>query len=62
MIGCLLLGFGLGISIPYFIKLEVKKELAKQPEMVKEGIDYLPKDLLTEYLTGEEQIGGDYGK
>ena len=56
-----ILGLGIGISIPFFVKKYIKqaKEELKENEKPIEvsetsKIDYLPKDLLTEWITGEE--------
>ena len=56
-----LLGVGMGLSIPFLVKkyikqykeIEPKIEQPKEPEKNNE-IPYIPKDLLNEWMTGEE--------
>ena len=60
-----ILGFGIGLTMPIIIKKYVKfykenetKEVKVESEEIKDekknDIPYIPKDLLAEWLTGEE--------
>lgn len=53
-----LIGFGIGISVPFFIKKYVEtqkpKEIESKEEEKEDKFKYIPNDLLMEWITGEE--------
>ena len=67
MLLAFIVGLGIGLTIPFFIKKYVEslkkeeKPLVSQPEETKEDdiVKYLPKDLLNEWMTGEEVKAND---
>lgn len=67
MLLAFIVGLGIGLTIPFFIKKYVEslkkeeKPLVSQPEEIKEDdrFKFLPKDLLNEWMTGEEAKAND---
>lgn len=51
-----ILGLGIGITIPFFMKKYVesfKKEENSEKKVENKSFKYIPKDLLNEWMTGE---------
>lgn len=57
-----ILGLGIGITIPFFMKKYVEsfkkeenseKKVENKPEEKEDAFKYIPKDLLNEWITGE---------
>lgn len=63
-----ILGLGMGFAIPFFVKKYMKLATEETKASVKEkeenndidnNIPYIPKDLLTEWMTGKEAKPND---
>lgn len=53
-----IVGLGIGLSVPFFVKKYMKMAKEESKEITEKetsnDIPYIPKDLLTEWMTGEE--------